>query len=83
MKAGEISADDEMGIFDEYMKYGGLPRTLNFDEEEKIDYLNDIFSTIVLKDIISRNNIRNVVFLERLIKYMIVNTGGNFSANSI
>ncbi|WP_346662273.1 ATP-binding protein [uncultured Methanobrevibacter sp.] len=83
MKGGEISADDEMRIFNEYMKYGGLPRTLNFNEEEKIDYLNDIFSAIVLKDIISRNKIRDVVFLERLIKYMIVNTGGNFSVNSI
>ena len=83
MKGEEITANDEMRIFNEYMKYGGLPRTLNFDEEEKIDYLNDIFSTIVLKDIISRNNIRDVVFLERLIKFMIVNTGGNFSINSI
>ena len=82
-KYGQITQNDELTIFNEYMKYGGLPRTLNFDEEGKIDYLTDIFSTIVLKDIISRNNIRDVVFLERLIKFMIVNTGETFSINSI
>ena len=80
---GQITSNDELNIFNEYVKYGGLPRTLNFDEEEKINYLTDIFSTIVLKDIISRNNIRDVVFLERLIKFMIVNTGETFSVNSI
>lgn len=83
IKFGEISLNDETKIFNEYMKYGGLPRTLNFDEEEKIDYLSDIYSTIVLKDIISKNNIRDIAFLERLIKFMIVNTGEIFSINSI
>jgi len=83
IKFGEISLSDETKIFNEYMKYGGLPRTLNFDEEEKIDYLSDIYSTIVLKDIISKNNIRDIAFLERLIKFMIVNTGEIFSINSI
>lgn len=82
-KYGQITPNDEIKIFNEYIKYGGLPRTLNFDDEEKIDYLTDIYSTIVLKDIISRNKIRDVVFLERLIKFMIVNTSENFSINSI
>ena len=83
IKYGQITSNDELNVFNEYMKYGGLPRTLNFEEEEKIDYLTDIFSTIVLKDIISRNNIRDVIFLERLIKFMIANTGETFSINSI
>jgi len=83
IKFREISLSDETKIFNKYMKYGGLPRTLNFDEEEKIDYLSDIYSTIVLKDIISKNNIRDIAFLERLIKFMIVNTGEIFSINSI
>ena len=82
-RLGQINPNDELRIFNEYVKYGGLPRTLNFDDEEKIDYLTDIYSTIVLKDIISRNSIRDVAFLERLIKFMIVNTGEIFSVNSI
>ena len=70
-------------LFNHYLKYGGLPRVLNFEEEEKIAYLEDIYSTIVLKDIILRNNIRDVNFLEHLIKFMIVNSGHLFSINSI
>ena len=70
-------------LFNHYLKYGGLPRVLNFEEEEKIAYLEDIYSTIVLKDIILRNNISYVNFLEHLIKFMIVNSSHLFSINSI
>ena len=80
---GNLTKDDEKSIFNKYLKYGGLPRVLDFDDDEKIDYLTDIYSTIVLKDIIYRNNMRNIGFLERLIKFLITNTGQIFSVNSI
>ena len=78
-----LTKDNEKSIFNKYLKYGGLPRVLDFDDDEKIDYLTDIYSTIVLKDIIYRNNMRNIGFLERLIKFLITNTGQIFSVNSI
>ena len=61
----------ESGVFDLLCKYFSVNEKLEF--EEKIDYLSDIYSTIVLKDIISKNNIRDIAFLERLIKFMIFN----------
>ena len=74
---------DEKEIFNKYLKFGGLPRILKFDDEEKLDYLEDIYSTIILKDIISRNNIRNIHLLERLMKFTISNIGQTNSMESI
>ena len=80
---GNLTKQDEQHIFNNYLKYGGFPRVLDFDDDEKMDYLMDIYSAIVLKDILHRNNIRNLDFLERLIKFLITNTGQIFSINSI
>lgn len=82
MKGEEITANDEMRIFNEYMKYGGLPRTLNFDEEEK-SIISMIFFNNCIKGHHLKKQHQGCSILERLIKFMIVNTGGNFSVNSI
>lgn len=79
----DLTSKDEIDIFNQYITYGGFPGNLIFDDEGKIDYLNDIFNSIILKDIILRNKIKNIDFLERLIKFVISNIGQIFSINSI
>lgn len=69
-----------------YLVWGGLPylRNLSFDDTDKIkDYLNSIYNTIVLKDIIEREQVRNVPFLMNLGKFMSDNIGKLMSPNSI
>jgi predicted AAA+ superfamily ATPase len=70
---------------DRYMHYGGLPYLLHLPNEEIIitEYLKNIYNSIVLKDIIQKNNIRNSIFLEQLIKFLASTTGKLFSARSI
>ncbi|MDR1559362.1 MAG: DUF4143 domain-containing protein [Clostridiales bacterium] len=46
-------------------------------------YLEDLYSSVVLKDVVKRNNIRDVDLLERIITYVLANVGQTFSANSI
>jgi predicted AAA+ superfamily ATPase len=67
------------------MRYGGLPYLLHLPYDETIftEYLKNIYNSIVLKDIVQKNNIRNSVFLEQLIKFLASNTGKLFSARSI
>lgn len=79
----ELAPQDEIDIFNQYIAYGGFSGGLIFDDEGKIDYLNDIFSSILLKDIILKSKIKKVDFLEMLIKFIISNTGQIFSINSI
>ena len=71
--------------FQKYIKFGGMPFLYNlvFEEEPSLQYLNDIYSSIILKDITQRNKIRDTDLLERVINYLIMNIGNNFSATSI
>ena len=71
--------------FNEYLKYGGLPAiTLIKDNDELVlSYLNGIYNTIVKKDIVDRNNIKDVALLENIIKYLATNIGSSVSAKKI
>jgi len=68
-----------------YLKYGGLPYLKHLPLEDSIifEYLKNIYSTIVYKDIINRYAVRNVVFLEQLVHFLAAHTGSVFSAKKI
>ena len=71
--------------FYEYLKYGGLPAITQIKDKDNLvmAYLNDIYNTIVKKDIIERNNIKDVSLLENIVKYISANIGSPISANKI
>ncbi len=81
----EFQMADAACTFDDYIQYGGMPflSSINFEPEISKNYLQDIFNSVVLKDIIKRNNIRDVDLLERIIAYALANIGRSFSATSI
>lgn len=68
-----------------YLTYGGLPylSRLQLTDELAFEYLRNIYSTILLKDVVKREGIRNVDFLETLALYTADNVGNLFSANNI
>lgn len=68
-----------------YFKYGGLPYLINLELTDHIiyDYLKNIYSAILFKDIVKRHNIRNISFLENLVKYVADNIGSIVSAKKI
>ena len=68
-----------------YIQFGGLPGLLKMglDEQDARQYQLDVYHTVLLKDVILRNSIRNVAFLENLVRFLADNTGKIISANSI
>jgi predicted AAA+ superfamily ATPase len=76
-------AKNERKFFMEYLKYGGMPLVLQLKPDEKVDYLRDLYNSIILKDIVTRNNIREVDLFDKLIRFLMDNTGQTFSAKSI
>lgn len=68
-----------------YLTYGGLPylSRLALTDELAFEYLRNIYATILLKDVVKREGIRNVDFLETLAIYAADNVGNLFSANNI
>ena len=77
---------DNEAALSKYINYGGLPglRPFGLDDQETInDYLQGVYNTILVKDIIRRKKIRNVPFLENLIHFIADNIGKPLSATSI
>jgi len=71
--------------FLKYIRWGGLPHLVNLPKEDAIvyEYLRNIHNTIILRDIVARFNIRNVNFLQDLIRYLADITGSILSAKRI
>lgn len=71
--------------FQKYLLAGGMPYLANirYEEAPTKQYLQDLFNSVQLKDIVKRNQIRDVDLLERIVAYVIANVGTTFSASSL
>lgn len=71
--------------FQKYLLCGGMPylSNLRYEEAPSEQYLTDLFNSVQFKDIVKRNNVRDVDLLERIISYIMANVGTTFSANSL
>ena len=71
--------------FADYIRYGGLPgiHQLKWDEKAVMQYLEDIYNSVILKDVVQRNNIRDTALLEAIIHYLMDNIGNTFSAKTV
>ncbi|MBI5413567.1 ATP-binding protein [Candidatus Peregrinibacteria bacterium] len=78
-----ISSGEENCL--KYIRYGGLPFLANLELRDEVvyGYLQSIYNTIVLKDVVARFNIRNINFLNRLLEYVADNIGSLVSAKRI
>ena len=56
---------------------------IGLDDDLPFEYLKNVYSTILLRDVVTRENIRNISFLENLVLYLSDNIGSLFSANNI
>lgn len=72
-------------IFQMFLVRGGMPFIYQFplDDRSAMQYLSDIYDSIILKDIATRNKIRDIELLKRIIQFFISNIGNTFSASNI
>ena len=79
----KLNNDDES--LEKYIRFGGLPYLIHLPMREEVvmEYIRSVYSTIVLRDVVARNNIRNTAFLEQLIRFLADNIGSLFSSKSI
>lgn len=76
---------DARDVFNKYLIVGGMPylSNLHYEEEPCRQYLQDLYNSVVLKDVVKRNSIRDMDLLERIISYITANVGTTFSATAI
>jgi len=72
-------------VFQKYLTLGGMPylANLRYADEPSKQYLNDIYNSVVLNDVVKRNKIRDVDLLSRIVAYVIGNIGSTFASTSI
>ena len=77
--------ENSQQTLEKYLTFGGLPflRNLELSENQSFEYLKNVYSTILLKDVVAREKIRNIAFLENLVAYLADNVGSLFSALNI
>lgn len=78
-------ADSDESLND-YLRVGGLPGLRYYDIKDEThvrDYLQGVYSTIMMRDVISREKIRNVPFIENLSRFIADNDGKLISTNRI
>lgn len=77
--------EDSDESVEKYLKFGGLPylKHLPLEDEIVFEYLKNIYSTIIFRDVINRYALRNTKFLEQLVFFLASNTGSLFSAKKI
>lgn len=81
-KDSNLNEDD---LFQKFIKIGGMPGLKYFKLEEEVSqkYLNDIYNTVLVKDVLNYNNIRDVDIFNRILSFAMQNIGATFSASAI
>lgn len=71
--------------FANFIRFGGLPgiHQMKWDEKRIMQYLHDIYNSVILKDVIERNKIRDTALLESIVLYIMDNIGNTFSAKTV
>lgn len=81
LQNGKFESDEK--LFQNYLKYGGLPMRFSLEDISLDAYLSDTYDAIVIKDIIQRNQIKDTNLLISILAFLMDNIANPFSARSI
>lgn len=72
-------------LFRKYINIGGIPflKYFDLDENSCVKYLQDLYNTVIVKDVIEYNKVRDVDMFNRILTYVFENIGQTFSSRSI
>lgn len=69
--------------FDEYVRFGGMPGSYEYEEAQRYDYIGDVFRTVLIRDLVAKYKIRNQAELLNIASFMMDNIGNILSPNNI
>ena len=83
--SGSKPVESRLELFSRYLRYGGLPTVpgLPADGEVLRIYLAGIYNTVIMKDVVARNQIRDGALLERIMVYLAGNVGNPVNTKKI
>ena len=76
--------DDNYSAFDRYLKEGGMAGSYLYrNQEDKYDYIADVFDTLIVRDIKQKYKIRNPILMNKIVDFLMDNTSNLTSARNI
>ncbi len=76
--------EDELKKYNEYISYGGLPYLIHLENNnEKIDYLESVYHTVIINDVIHRKKVKDIMMLESICRFLFDNIGSSVSTKKI
>ena len=76
--------ENELKKYNEYSMYGGFPYLINLgNSKEKLDYLDSIYNTVIVKDVINRKKVNDIMMLESICRFLFDSIGSNISTKKI
>ena len=74
----------DLETFWDYARWGGLPNRCEFANEIDIkNYLYSVYDSIILRDVVKRLNLKDIVLFDMILQYLIETVGREFSADNI
>jgi predicted AAA+ superfamily ATPase len=83
--SGAQEAADKNALFERYLEQGGFPGLFAIKDDQRVqrDYISGIYSTVVMKDVIRMNQVRDIDIMEKIISFLADNIGYMVSAKKI
>jgi len=80
-----VKTDNVDQLFESYLEFGGLPTVVELKDlpDTIAPFLTGIYNTVIMKDVIQRNNVRDAVLLESVLKFVAANIGSIISTKKI
>jgi len=79
-----IKKDDYKKLLLDIFEWGSLPQRFSFDNERaRLNYISDVYDSIVLKDVVERLNIKDVTSFNKVLQYVLETEGKEFSATNV
>ncbi len=75
---------DELKKYNDYVTYGGFPYLINLDNnKDKMEYLDSIYNTVIMKDVINRKKVNDPMMLESICRFIFDSIGSSISTKKI
>jgi hypothetical protein len=79
-----LKKEDYKNLLLDIFEWGSLPQRFSFDNDRaKLNYISDVYDSILLKDVVERLNIKDITSFNKILQYILETEGKEFSANNV
>lgn len=84
VKLNNVKKEDYKKLLLDIFEWGSLPQRFSFDNDRaKLNYISDVYDSILLKDVVERLNIKDITSFNKILQYVLETEGKEFSANNV